>query len=246
MTTQKLKSLGAIKTELQKFAQDIENPIEAAAPPQGSPEEVMELIDDAIQVLEVAEESIPAETPEEGQPAVGPSPPAFAKRRGAQTDLNPQDDDPDKKEKAKEARIRKAQDEEKKDDDETEKEKNARVRKAIEHDARRRGARDEDEDKEKKELEARIASLEGELTSRQKEAIAQEFVELYPESVRQSKFDEIVNGKDSVKLLEAKIKLARDVIEANQKNSYVPAKNQSGYLPTKTAKLQTTLQPWRI
>ena len=39
--TKQRQSLGAIKSQLQKIAQDIETPIESAVSPQGSPEEVI-------------------------------------------------------------------------------------------------------------------------------------------------------------------------------------------------------------
>lgn len=69
------QNLSAIKEQLQKIAMDIENPVEAAAP-NGSPEAVMELVTDAISILETAAEAIPADDTRgqepEGEPAVAP------------------------------------------------------------------------------------------------------------------------------------------------------------------------------
>lgn len=107
----KEKKLSEIKSALQKIAQDIETPEESAAAEVAGPEEVMELVEDAIEVLEVAEEAIPAEKEEDRE--VG------AKTRKAQ-------DDPDKKDRdrereaddEKDAKQRKAQEDEDEEDEE--------------------------------------------------------------------------------------------------------------------------------
>lgn len=221
--TKNLRTLSAIKSKLTRIAQDIETPDEVAAQENnGSPEEILELVDDAISVLEVAEEAIPAENgDEEEEEQEGVSPVVGAKRgtRKAQEERDEEQEEGATSEEKKEARLRKAQEEEEKEEDE-----------------------------EKKQMEARIASLESELESRQKEALAEEFTQYVPESQREAKYDEIVNGKDSIKMLEAKIKVAKEIYEANQKQaSYQPVtKSTSGYL-TKRAKLEkTTLPAWRV
>lgn len=115
------KKLAKIKEDLQKIAIDIETPDEVAAP-ENSPEAVMELVDDAIKILEVAEEAIPAENPEEEvqAPIIG----AKSKTRKAQDE-----EEKDEDEKEKDAKIRKAQNgEDEDDDDEEKKELEARLK----------------------------------------------------------------------------------------------------------------------
>lgn len=214
--------LNAIKTSLLKIAQDIAPATPApgqAAPPgaaqPGSPEEVLGLIDDAIQVLEVASESVPAENAVPGQaPAPAAPQPATAKSKSAQSD----DDDDDK--------VKDAADD---DDDD-------KVKEATD---------DEDTDKEK-ELKARIAALEDDKEEEEKEKIAKEFVQLYPENIRQAKFDAIIASKVKSAVLTEQFKVAQDLSEAtHNKNQYVPiTASQSGFL-TKQARLTSTVKPWR-
>lgn len=218
--TKKTQNIGAIKNQLLKIAQDIENPIESAAPEQGTPEDVMELIDDAIKVLDVAQETIPAEKPEDEKSPVSPAVGAKKGQKSAQDEEDDKDKD-DKKGARK--RIRGAQDE-------------------------------EEEDEEKKELNARIANLEKELANRQREAIAREYSDLYPEDQREAKFAEIMDEdkeddeKDDNETLEAKLKAAKEIVEVTKPSpQYRPAKNESGYLGiTRKARLENSVPAWRF
>lgn len=212
--------LNAIKTSLLKIAQGIGQPQapvsapgqEAPATQPGSPEEVMGLIDDAIQVLEVASESVPAEKP--GTP--GALAPVTAKTKSAQ---------------------------------EEEDEKNGEKKEATDEDEKngeKKEATDEDDTDKEKELKARIAALEDDKEEKEKEKVAKEFVELYPESIRQAKFDAIIASDVKSSVLSEQFKVAQDLseakIEANQ--PYIPSGSQGGYL-TKQAKLINSVKPWR-
>lgn len=215
------KDLNAIKTSLLKIAQDIGQPVpapgQAAAPAPGSPEEVMGLIDDAIQVLEVAAESVPAETP--GQPA--PAAPASAAPVTAKT-KSAQDEGDDKKD-------------DKEDDKSGEKD-------AAEHDDD-----SENETDKEKELSARIAILEDEVEEKEKEKVAKNFVELYPRDVRQAKFDAIIASNVKSSVLSEQFKVAQDLSEAQKPvDQYVPATSQSGYLIKKASLNKPVLPSWRV
>lgn len=205
MTNEKLAQ---IKEKLQKIAQDIETPVEEAAPEQ-SPEAVMELVDDAIKILEVAEEAIPAETPDE-ESEEEPIITAKQKKAGMHDD---EDDEKKKKEaKSKGANI---------DDDE--------------------------EDEEKKELEARLKTVEAELDATKRAKLAEDWIELYPESQRQAKYNEIVESKETIDILTAKYKVAKEVFDVNRNpNTYKPAKTETGYLFKKARQEQVQLAPWKV
>lgn len=225
--TDKNQKLDAIKTSLLKIAQDIGQPAVAApgqvaAPTEGSPEQVMELIDDAIEVLEVAQEQVPAEKP--GQVAA-PAITAKSKTKSAQDEDDDDDDDDD--DKAKEAKQRKAQEDEKKGEKENKQP-------------------DDDDDGEKTAaLRKRIAALEDEKEEREKEKVAQEFAQLYPEDVREAKFDELIKGDVKAETLTAQLKVAQDVHDANKpKGAYVPATSQSAFL-TRKASLVKQVPAWR-
>lgn len=210
MTAENQNDLNAIKTALMKIAADIPNQTPMAAPGQaapeaapGSPEEVMSLIDDAIQVLEVASESVPAERPE--QNAV----PAIAKTKSAQEDDEEDEDDKDKEKNA-------AQHE---DDEDTEKEK---------------------------ELKARIARLEDDKEKEDKEKVAKEFVQLYPEDVRQAKFDAIIASDVKSAALIEQFKVAQDLSEATKPtNQYVPASSAGSFLTRQAKQNSNVVLPWR-
>lgn len=213
MTAQKT-NISAIKASLTKIAQDLESIDQSAvsqAPASGSPEEVMELIDNAIEVLEVAQESVPAEKQEEVQAAA----PIVAKTKTKSAQDEDEDED---KDKDKDGEQKDAQDD-----------------------------KEDDEDEEKKEMTARIAILEGELTGRQKEAIAKEFVELYPSEQRQAKFDEIMASDTTPEVLTAQFKVAKDVVDNTSTKTarHVPVKSQSGYLVKKARMEQVSIPAWR-
>lgn len=256
------QNLGEIKSQLQKIAQDIEAPVTAVPPgtaaPEvaASPEQVMELVEDAIEILEVAEEAIPAEAVAEEPTGVTPS--IGARKTKKATD----DDDDDEESEEKEARVRKARRALKRaqDDDEEEDkdEKDAKIRKArkalkkAQEDLNKQdgdqGANKEDDD-EKKELNARIESLEGELDKTKKADLAQEFAALYSDRQRDAKYEEIANSEEPINVLERDFKIAKEVVESKQaSNSYQAVTGeQSGYLSRfKKAKLEQTLAPWKV
>jgi len=91
--------------------------------------------------------------------------------------------------------------------DETEEEKKKRLEKE-------KTAQDEDddkkEDKEKIEkLEASLAKMERKSTLQE---IAPKYASLFPKSMHEAKMNEILNSKESVPILEAKLKEASDII----------------------------------
>ena len=215
MTAQnQTNDLNAIKTSLLKIAQDIGQPVpapgQAPAPAaDGSPEQVLGLIDDAIEVLEVAAETVPAE----GAAAPGQPAPALAKSKSAQEG---------EKENEKEGEGKTEGEGEKKE-----------------------ATKDEDTEKEK-ELKARIAALEDDKEEKEKEKVAKEFVQLYPENIRQAKFDAIIASEVKSAVLTEQFKVAQDLSDATtNKSQYVPIKVSSSGFLTKQASLKQTVPAWR-
>lgn len=226
--------LAKIKEQLQKIAIDIETPNEIAAPEQ-SPEAVMELVDDAIQILEVAEETIPAENPEAVQ--------ANGNENGNENGIigaktrKAQDDDDDEDDKKKDAKTRRAA--EHPDDEDEDKKKDAKVRKGQDE--------DDDEDEDKEQLEARLKTVEAELDATKRAKLAEDWIEIYPENQRQAKYDTIVNSKDSLKTLERDFKVAKETYDVTRNpKAYQPAKNEGGYLFKKAKLNQVQLEPWKV
>lgn len=216
MTAQNQK-LSAITASLTKIAADLQapapqaGPVGAPQPAAAGPEEIMALVDQAVEILEVASEQIPAEKPEAAAPVAQPAAPITAKSKSARDEGDDDEDDDDKQKDAADHE----------DDD------------------------DKDEDEEKKEMTARIATLEGELFARQKSAIADEFVQLYNEDVRQAKHDEIMSSKDSIGVLTAQLKVAKEIAESGVKTArHIPVKTQGGYL-VKTASMDRKVPAWR-
>ncbi len=218
MTAQNQK-LSAITASLTKIANDLQTapapqagPVGAPQPAAAGPEEIMALVDQAVEILEVASEQIPAEKPEAAAPPAGaPAPPApvTAKSKSAKDDDEDEDGDDKQKDAADE------------DDDK------------------------EDKDEEKKEMTARIATLEGELFARQKSALADEFIQLYAEDVRQAKHDEIMKSTDTIEVLTAQLKVAKEISESGVKFARKgPVATQGGFL-VKTARMNNTVPAWR-
>ncbi len=237
------QNLTEIKSQLQKIAQEIETPTDPAingingnGNGAQSPEEVMELVDDAIEILEVAQEAIPAEAPEE-TPEVTPSIGARKRkakkhgksRRAADED---EDKDEDEEDKEKEAKIRRAQDQETSENDERQDEEDTA-----------------EEDIEKTELNARIRVLEGELDQQKKTVLAEEIASLYPDNVQQAKFDEIVNSKEKLATLRRDYKVAKEITEVSREaKSYTPLTSSSGgYLNNvRKASRNNSLPAWKV
>jgi len=202
------KTLATIKSKLQKIAQDIPAQVDQQATPPdstpSSPQEVLSLVEEAIQILDTAAEGIPAEREGAGEPAAEP---AMAKSKTAVVG---------KQKKA-------AQDEEDDDDD-------------------------EDDDMNTAKLQSRIAALEKENTDIKRTKIAEDYSKLYPEDVRQTKFDEFVKSEETLDVLTAKFNAAKELSEVSStqsKQTYSPAKNQSGYLNLKKASLDR-IPEWRF
>lgn len=88
--------------------------------------------------------------------------------------------------------------------DETDEEKKKRMEKE------KTAADDDDEDKEKiKGLEAKVAKMERETKLAK---LAPKYASLFPQSMHESKMNEILNSKESLPIVEAKIKEASDII----------------------------------
>ena len=88
--------------------------------------------------------------------------------------------------------------------DETEDEKKKRLEKE------KTAQDDDDEDKEKiKNLEASLAKMERKSTLQE---IAPKYASLFPKSMHEAKLNEILNSKESIPILEAKLKEASDII----------------------------------
>ncbi len=89
--------------------------------------------------------------------------------------------------------------------DETEEEKKKRMEKTA--------ADDKDEDKDLKE---KLASLTSELVTIKREAtlakLAPKYASLFPKELHESKMNEILNSKQSLQIVEAKIQEASDII----------------------------------
>ena len=88
--------------------------------------------------------------------------------------------------------------------DETDEEKKKRMEKKEAQDE------DEDEDKDKiKELEASLAKLTREATLAK---LAPKYASLFPQSMHEAKLNEIINSKQPLSIVEAKIQEASDII----------------------------------
>jgi hypothetical protein len=176
--------LTTIKSKLQKIAAEI--PQESAAPQDtaapSSPQEILALVQEAIQILDTAAQGIPV--PKEPAPAAAPV-------AAAKTDKD--------------------------DEDEEEKEQMA-------------------------SLKQKVAVLEKENTDIKKAEVAEKFANLYPQEVRQSKYDELVK-EENLDILTAKFNAAKDISESSstQKPTYTPVKSQSGYL-----KQASIIPEWRF
>lgn len=228
----KTQTLNAKIEELQKIARGLESgDIMPNNESNGSPEDVMELVEEAVELLEEVKEITPAE--ESSREIVGgDSMPEvdslIAKVKqaidGEDDDDKKDDDSDDDKEKDAKTRIAETQGDQQQDDDDDE----------------------ADFKKEARKDRARLAFLEEELESRKRIAIAESAGELYPESIRSAEVEKLADSKGSNRALEAKIKFAKDVVEKQnvQKSAYRKVtESQGGYL-TKRAK-QVIVPAWR-
>lgn len=228
----KTQDLNAKIEELQKIARGLESgDIMPSNESNGSPEDVMELVEEAVELLEEVKEITPAE---ESHEMAGDRMPEvdslIAKVKQA---VDGEDDD----------------DKEKDDDSDDDKEKDAKTKVAETQGDRQQEDDDDDEADFKKEARkdrARLAFLEEELESRKRIAIAESAGELYPENIRSAEVEKLADSKGSNRALEAKIKFAKDVVEKQnvQKSAYRKVtESQGGYL-TKRAK-QVIVPAWR-
>ncbi len=222
------QDLSAVKSELLKIARGLESGEMSVNETEGSAEEVMDLVEEAVEILEEVKQITPAEeSHEEEDSSLDELDNLVAKVRKA---IETNDDDS------------------KKDDDEDDdSEKDAKVIVAAGHGS------DDDDDEEDKEKdaktrlqEARIATLENELNSRNRIAIAESAQDFYPEDIRSAKISELVKSKGSNRSLEAKIKFAREILKTAhvQKSTYRSIPSTSGIF-TKKAK-QVAVQAWKV
>jgi hypothetical protein len=112
----------------------------------------------------------------------------------------------DREERMDPEQIETAQDEEDKDEDKL---TAGTARGAI---GRKRNAQDEeDEDKEEKmaKLEAKLASMERKAKLAE---LAPKYASLFPKQMHEAKMNEIINSKQSLNIVEAKIQEASDII----------------------------------
>lgn len=175
------KNIEDIKVALQKLAADIPSGAPMGNSPS-TPQEVMDLIDQAIDLLENAQGGIPANKGGDQQPA-----PVQTAAEKAPESVTPGEGLTDDK------------------------------KKSIQKTEPRVSGSGEGEKPNPSELIARIAALEEELEKKKKEEVGMEYAKLFPEEVRQAKFDEIVNSKDSIDVLSMKYQAAKEVSETTVK-----------------------------
>ncbi len=75
---------------------------------------------------------------------------------------------------------------------------------------------DKDKDKDKDELKDKLASLTTELSGLKREAklakLAPKYASLFPKNMHEAKMNEIINSKEPLQIVEAKIQEASDII----------------------------------
>lgn len=182
------KNIEDIKVALQKLAADIPSGNPAGAPMGNSPstpQEVMDLIDQAIDLLENAQGGIPASKGGEAS-ANQPAPVQTAAEKAPETVTPGEGLTDDKK-------------------------------KSIQKTEPRVSGSGEGEKPNPSELIARIAALEEELEKKKKEEVGMEYAKLFPEEIRQAKFDEMVKSNDSIDTLTMKYQAAKEVSETTVK-----------------------------
>lgn len=104
--------------------------------------------------------------------------------------------------------------------DETEEEKKKRMEKDAQDD------KDKDEDKEKiKNLEASLEKMQRETTLAK---LAPKYANLFPQSMHEAKMNEIINSKEPLKIVEARIQEASDII-SNKTMVKIASMNDSIY-----------------
>lgn len=223
-----MQELDAKKSELTKIAMGLENGDVQVNQEQGTPEQILEIVEEAMEVLDEAREALPVNdagavgNSNHGDAGMNQVDSLIAKVKKA-IDEDPADDDTDKDkdsdETKKEAKTKIATDQNMGDpDDDDDKEKDAKVRKAQ---------------------EARIATLEKELNQRNRIAIVQEAApELFPEEIRSAKVDELINSIGTNRSLEAKIKFAKDVLESQNATKTARTFGNADIFRTKKAKQQ--------
>lgn len=219
-----MQELDAKKSELTKIALDLENGDVQVNQEQGTPEQILEIVEEAMEILDEAREALPVnnaigntEHADEGMQQVDS---LIAKVKKA-IDEDTTDDGEGKKD----------------DDDETKKEAKTTINQDKE---------DSDDDKEKdakvRIQEARIATLEKELNQRNRIAIVEKAAsDLYPEEVRSAKVDELINSIGTNRSLEAKIKFAKDVLESQKATKNAKTFGSNEIFRTKKAKQQSNV-----
>lgn len=222
-----MQELDAKKSELTKIAMGLENGDVQVNDTQGTPEQILEIVEEAMEVLDEAREALPVNNAVGGNPADGgmqqvDSLIAKVKKAIDDDESTDADDDDDSDETKKEAKTKIATDQNMGDpDDDDDKEKDAKVR----------------------AQEARIATLEKELNQRNRIAIVQEAApELFPEEIRSAKSDELINSIGTNRSLEAKIKFAKDVLESQKATKGARTFSNTDIFRTKKAKQQKNVE----
>lgn len=183
---------------LQKLAAE-------TSPPQGgamghqsgasTPQDVMDLIDQAIDILENAQGGIPAQkggvaaAPAGGQPPMAQTASQKLAAEAAPESVTPGEGLTDEK------------------------------KKSIQKSEPRVSGSGEGEKPSPDQLIARIAALEGELEKKKKEEVGMEYAKLFPEEQQQGKLDEILASKDSIEVITAKYLAAKEVAESTVKQA---------------------------
>lgn len=90
--------------------------------------------------------------------------------------------------------------------------------------------------KEIASLKARLDEAEAYKLGKEREDVAETYADIFPESVQQAKFDEVINSTEPIAVWETKIAALQEFTS----NSVKPAKTQSSWIPSKVAKQQGT------
>lgn len=81
-------------------------------------------------------------------------------------------------------------------------------------------------------LKARLDEAEAYKLAKEREDVAERFAEIFPESVQQAKYDEVINSTEPLANFEIKIAALQEF----NHNSVKPAKSTNTWIPSRTAK----------
>jgi len=202
VTTSTITKLKTAKDSLNK----VSTMFKKAQEGQMGPDEVKEFAEEAVQVLEQAEELI--ETVAEEVPASEP------------TESSHLDED----ERILESQIEEEEDEEKKSilRSKLATLKLAKSKQAAIHNPEEdeKTAQEKEDEEEKKEMQSKIGKLEKTITEMQyktaKEKIAQEYASLWSGKQQNAKYQTIMKSKDALNILEAKLSEAKSLLGSSK------------------------------